>query len=86
MERLREQIDSADRRILSALAKRADLVRAIGRYKLANNIKAFDSRRKNYLKRTWIKEGKSIGLPAKLVGEIFEKIHDYSVSVEKKVR
>ena len=86
LDKLRAQIDAVDKIILSMLAKRIQLVTAIGKYKRANNMATISPKRRDALKRTWTTRAKTLKIPASLVQEIFELIHNYSVLVEKNTR
>lgn len=83
---LRAQIEAADMAILASLSKRMKAVRAIGAYKREHGLAVFDGRRKQELKKTWISAGKAMGLPRQFVAGLFERVHAYSLSVEKKRR
>lgn len=84
LEELRAQVESADMAILESLSKRMKAVLAIGAYKRAHGLAVFDARRKKELKKTWISAGKAMGLPRQFVAGLFERVHAYSLSVEKK--
>ena len=45
LQKLRVEIDSVDRVLLSALAKRMELVKAVGKYKHDHNLKLLDIKR-----------------------------------------
>ena len=81
---LRMKIDTVDKILLSTLAKRAKLVRAIGKYKQKHNFKLFDRKRWGEVIKTRITLGKSMGLPPSLVHEIFKLIHQHSLSTQRK--
>lgn len=85
LQNLRVEIDSVDGVILSALAKRAKLVRAIGNHKQKHNLKLFDKKRWREIIKTRIITGKSMGLPPTLVHEIFKLIHQHSLSTQRKM-
>lgn len=85
LQRLRVEIDSVDGVILSALAKRAELVREIGKHKQKYNLKLFDRKRWGEIIKTRIITGKSMGLPPSLVREIFKLIHQHSLSTQRKM-
>jgi len=80
---LRKKIEATDREILKLLAKRSYLVRQIAIYKRNNNLTAVDPKRKKQLRKLWINEGKKLKLSSKIVGNIFDRIHSYSVTIEK---
>ncbi|MDO8552848.1 MAG: chorismate mutase [bacterium] len=86
LQELRTQIDALDRDVINSLAKRTALVEQIGRYKAANSIKAVDEDRRDALKRMWIKSGESLGLPTEFITAIYDTIHEYSVSIENKIK
>ena len=47
IKRLREQIDKIDSQILKLYEERMDVVRAIGEYKIANNLPVYDAARED---------------------------------------
>ncbi|HEY4513824.1 MAG TPA: chorismate mutase [Candidatus Paceibacterota bacterium] len=79
---LRKKIETADREILKLLAKRSSIVRQIAVYKQDNDLAAVDAKRKKQLRNYWISEGKKLKLSSKIVGDIFDRIHSYSVTIE----
>lgn len=86
LQELRTEIDIMDRNIITSLAERTELVEEIGRYKKAHNIEALDEGRRDALKSMWIKSGESLGLSTEFITSIYNLIHEYSVSIENKVK
>lgn len=84
LETLRAQVDAIDEEILDALSRRIKLVEEIGRYKAERGIEAVDENRRDALLKLWIEKGEDIGLSKEFVTAIYNIVHDYSVSVEKK--
>ncbi|MBI5456216.1 chorismate mutase [Candidatus Kaiserbacteria bacterium] len=86
LEKLRKDIDSVDRVILAALAKRAKLSQVIGKYKLQKGMKALDKTRQKQLIKSRIAMAKARKLSSKLALEIFTRIHKNSLEIQKKIR
>lgn len=84
LQRLRIEIDSVDGVILSALAKRTELVRAIGKYKQKHNVNLLDRKRWNEVIKTRVKTGKLMGLAPRFIREIFKLIHKNSLVIQKR--
>ncbi|MDO8481485.1 MAG: chorismate mutase [bacterium] len=82
---LRRQIFTADSAVLSSLAKRIRVVEKIGAYKGAHDIKPFDAKLRAKRRDEWVARGTHLGLSKKFVTDIYNIVHDYSVSVEKKI-
>ena len=83
LQTMRMKIDSIDKILLSALAKRAELVRAIGKYKQKHNLKLFDRKRWSEVIKTRITTGKSMGLSPGFIREIFKLIHKNSLFIQR---
>lgn len=83
LDKLRKKIDATDNSIIESLAKRMDLVEAIGKFKRNHNMEALDETRRDELKKTWMRRGERLHLPSSLVLRIFDLVHEYSVSKEQ---
>lgn len=83
---LRRKIEAIDKEILSAVARRADVVRAIGRLKKMLGKKPLDRARKEAQKARWLALSKAKKLPAKLANSIYAELHRHALSVEKNPR
>lgn len=84
LQRLRLEIDSVDGAILSALAKRTELVRAIGKYKQKHNLMSLDRKRWSEIIKTRVITGKSMGLSPRFIREIFKLIYKNSLIIQKR--
>lgn len=84
LQKLRMKIDFVDKVLISVLAKRMELVEAIGKYKKNHNLKLLDKKRWGEVIKTRITTGKPMGLPPDFVHEIFKLIHQYSLSIQKR--
>ncbi len=83
LESLRNLIDKLDKDILYDLNKRQKIVRLIGRFKIENNLPIKDSNRWEKVKTKLKLESEKIGLDWIFVIDIWEKIHQYSLQIEK---
>ena len=86
LDTLRAQIDAVDSVVIASLSKRIKLVRSVGKFKRVHNITVFAPKRRDALKKMWATRGKSLGVPPRLIQEMFELIHKHSVALEKKTK
>lgn len=86
LQSLRIEIDSVDGAILSVLAKRTELARAIGKYKQKHNLKLLDRKRWIETVKTRVTTGRSMGLSPRFIREIFELIHKNSLFIQKRAQ
>lgn len=80
---LREIIDSLDAEIIALLAKRMDAVRQVGEYKAARNIPPLDEKRWKEVLDSKLKQAETLGVPTELVRDIYERIHEEALRMEK---
>ncbi len=79
---LRSLIDRYDKQILVALGHRAQAVRKIGKLKMNQNVPVLDPDREKRMllqRKEW---GKSVGLPAELIDELFVLILRHSSQIQ----
>lgn len=79
---LREQIDALDKELLKTLAKRMEVVDAIGKYKKANGLELRDDQRFQALLSGQLARAEDLGLPGGLVTELSELIHKFALERE----
>lgn len=84
LERLREKIDEADKRLIEALSERMQLVEKIGELKRKEALEVVDERRWSELLAKRLTWAGNRGLSSALVKDIFELIHKAAVAIEKK--
>lgn len=84
LESWRKQIDAIDEKILTALAKRAEIVRKIGKFKKEQKISVFDKKRWEQILKSNLKKGESLGLSKEFVKHLMNLIHTYSIEIQKK--
>lgn len=84
LEALRKQIDGFDEQLLTALSKRMDIVRKIGKLKKENNIPPLDEERWHEVLKTKLLLGQTLNIPQELVEKIFTAIHEASLEEESK--
>ncbi len=82
LEKLRKQIDVLDEELLKAVARRMEIVTAIGRYKKAHGIELRDQQRLESLIKVQIERAESLNLPAEFITELYELIHKYALQLE----
>ncbi len=76
---IRNQIDEADRQLMTLLANRMQLCRKIGEYKKAHNITVYQANRYNEIQQRLAAEAERCGIAAEVIIRIFEEIHEESV-------
>ena len=77
---LRKQIDELDNNLMDLLSKRMRVSREIGQYKKEHNMTVLQTSRYNEILDKRGAQGSLCGMDAKFIKEIFEAIHEESVS------
>lgn len=85
LDELRIQIDAIDNKLLDTFKERMEISEAIGRYKYENNITILQTRRYDEIMRDRRERAESRGLDADFITEIYEKIHEESISRQSKI-
>lgn len=85
LEDLRDRIDELDTKLLSLLANRMEIVRAIGESKKKNGVTILQNIRWNEIVQKRTKQGEEKQLTADFVMKIFESIHQESIHHQKQV-
>ena len=85
LEKLREQIDKIDYKMLDLLAQRMGLVEKIGQFKKENNITILQPERWNEIVITRSGTAKKTALPKELILKIFELIHEESIRKQTEI-
>ncbi|HOD65780.1 MAG TPA: chorismate mutase [candidate division Zixibacteria bacterium] len=82
IDRLRDQIDALDRRLLSLLNERAGLVLDLARLKRADRLPVFDPAREKQILEQVVGQNRG-PLPGDAVARLFERIIDESRRLER---
>ncbi|MBI3984634.1 MAG: chorismate mutase [Candidatus Levybacteria bacterium] len=82
LKKLRKEIDEIDRELLSVVAKRASVVRKIGKLKRKNNIKPLDQKRWEEVLESRILIAKSLNLDKDFIKNLYTLIHKNSLTIE----
>lgn len=85
MLRLRQRIDEIDGEILRLLSQRAEVSEEIGHWKSTHTKTAFQSERYLQMMRDRERLAMRYGLPADLVRDIFDLIHDASLKQQSEI-
>ena len=80
LKQIRVDIDCVDAEVIKLLKQRFELTDEVGRYKRRHHLPTIDPSRFQQLLGNQIAEGRKAGLPSGLVRDIYETIHEYSVS------
>jgi len=83
LARMRAQIDELDEALLLTLSQRQDVSEKIGKFKKDNNIAILQSGRWEEVLSAALKRGEELGLDKEFVREVFNLIHEYSISKQR---
>lgn len=79
----RKQIDTLDDQLLNVLVKRVNIVRKIGKFKKAHEIKPFDEKRWQEVLESKLSKALLLNLSSDFIKRIYTLIHEYSLKIEK---
>ena len=82
---LRIQIDENDVALVSIISKRIELVKKVGIVKKENKIIPLDQNRWDKVIKNRIEIGRKLGLSEKLILDIFERLHEESLTIESQI-
>lgn len=85
LEQFREQIDSIDYQLLELLNKRMNIVKAIGEYKLKNNVSIFQLKRWLNINETRTEFGNAIGLDERFIKRLLSLVHRESIRNQSEI-
>lgn len=84
MKNLRKQIDEIDKKIITLLAERMDVVKKIGQFKKESEKPVYDKKREEEM-RSQLKElAKQNGLSSEFVNHLYTHIFIESANIQKK--
>ena len=84
LEKLREEVDEIDKKVLELLSKRKKVVEQIGKIKQEKHLVINDKNREDELIKNVIKKGQTLGLEEKYLRRLYKEIIKYSKKVQKK--
>ncbi|PIN91521.1 hypothetical protein COU61_02235 [Candidatus Pacearchaeota archaeon CG10_big_fil_rev_8_21_14_0_10_35_13] len=84
LEKLREEVDEIDKKVLELLSKRKKVVEQIGKIKQEKHLVINDKNREDELIKNVIKKGQTLGLEGKYLRKLYKEIIKYSKKVQKK--
>ena len=85
LKEFRENIDLLDRKIVSILSNRKKIVKQIAHFKKENKITIFQLERWFEILRLRKEDAVDFGMNKKMIAEIFELIHKYSILTQTKI-
>ena len=85
LKEFRENIDVLDRKMVSILSNRKEIVEQIAHFKQENKITIFQLERWFEILRFRKKDALDFGMNEKMIAEIFELIHKYSILTQTKI-
>ena len=83
-QKLRNEIEKTDRKLLTLLAHRASLSHRIGKMKAERGMPVYDRAREQALTKMHREVGMKLGLDASFVKKIFTLVLSYSRKLQKK--
>lgn len=84
LQQLRTEIDKVDKEIIGLLSTRIELVKQVGQYKKMNNLPVVDMNRWQAVLEEKINIAKELNLDEQFVTDIYNKIHEFAISLEKR--
>jgi chorismate mutase len=85
LKEFRKNIDILDRKMVSVLSNRKEIVEQIAHFKQENKITIFQLERWFEILRFRKKDALDFGMDEKMIAEIFELIHKYSILAQTKI-
>lgn len=79
LRELRGEVDDLDARVLGLLSERMDIVRKMGRIKVAQNVSTFQPHRWQEIVQDRVRKGRELDLSEHLVMEIMQSIHEEAI-------
>lgn len=86
LETLRQQIDALDGEIITNVAKRMQLAKKVGEYKIKHNLAVYDKDREDYLEKYYIQLSKEHAIPDSLIRKVFAVIISASRELQEHVK
>ena len=85
LNKMRSLIDNLDKKTVDLLNSRTDLVKEIAEFKLENNLTIFQLKRWFQILEMRKDQAVNLGMDQKMVSDIFELIHKYSIITQTKI-
>ena len=85
LNRMRKLIDKLDEQMVELLNSRTDLVKKIADFKFKNNITIFQLERWYEILKLRNLQASKLGIDNKMISDIFEVIHKYSIITQTKI-
>ena len=82
---MRKLIDKIDEQMVEFLNSRTDLVKKIADFKFKNNITIFQLERWYEILKLRKQQASELGIDNKMIVDIFEVIHKYSIITQTKI-
>lgn len=86
LNKIRQDIDTIDDKIIDLIAKRNELVQAVGKYKFDNDLPSRDEQRWQKVLTSRIRNAQKKKINPKFAKELYELIHEFSVMEEDIVK
>jgi chorismate mutase len=86
LDHLRKKIDELDAQLLEILSKRLEVVREVGRIKKEKGIPPLDEKRWQSVLKNILAKAKKQNIPEGLIENIYNKIHEFALDIEAKIK
>jgi chorismate mutase len=83
LKRLRARIDALDRKVLTALARRFEVVRAIGELKRVHGLGTYQKARWEALLAARLELARSLGLDDAFTSDFFHAVHKEALRLQR---
>jgi chorismate mutase len=85
LDNWRKEIDNIDDQVINLLAKRLTIIKKIGKYKKENQLPPLDNKRWTQLLDALTAKGEQLQLDPSFIKNLYNTIHEYTLSVQKKL-
>ena len=85
LERLRDEMDSADIALLEAIKKRIEITSKLGDFKKSHNMTILQVNRWQEVLENRLKQAHHLGLDEKLIKDIYQILHSQSVKIQSEL-
>ncbi|HOO81294.1 MAG TPA: chorismate mutase [Alphaproteobacteria bacterium] len=85
LEVFRQQIDECDQELIDVLARRFNVVRQVGAFKVGAQMEAIQSAREQAVKDRAVRLGQELGLDSDFIRRLYEVMIDYAHDIEHEI-
>jgi chorismate mutase len=85
LDDLRKEIDELDHELIKTLSKRMDAIKQVGLLKAGQGLDVLDEKRREEVLKKVADKAENLKISKDFVRDLFTKIHDHAVELQKKV-